>query len=164
MSSDPGPWGRRVAVGVGLWFVVCAVALFFGMKPHPVLVALVVAAVGGAIFLFLDTSAQAPSTAWRLPDRDPARRPGEDPRLALLARVLNTHLVSHEAGDQLHRHLMSLADQRLVAHHGISRRADPDRAAAVMGPDLAAFAAHRVPHPRLTTDQIDLLIDRIEDL
>jgi hypothetical protein len=164
MNHDTSPWPRRVGALFALWFVTCAVCLFFGLRPHPFLLALVIAAAAGAVLLLLDASAQARDTDWQLVDDDPQRAPGEDPRLSLLARVIGGQLVAHDVGDQLHRHLMSVVDQRLMAHHGVSRVADPEGAARLMGPALAGLAARSAPYPRLTPDQIDVLIDRIEEL
>lgn len=158
------PWLRRGAVLFAGWVVVCAGSWVFGLQPHPGLVALAVVAVGAALLLLLDTSGSAASADWRQVDEDPVRPVGEDTRLASLTRVVNGHLVARDVGPGLHRHLMRVADQRLMAHHGVSWVADPERAAALMAPGLAAFAGQTDPFPRLTTGQIDVLIDRIEDL
>ena len=160
--GGPGPWRGRVLVALGVWFLVCAVAAVFGARPSYGLVALVVAAVAGVMLLVLDTSGRSEPAVWTLPGDDPIRLPGEDPRLALLRRVVSGHLDARVVDTQLHDHLMAVADQRLLAHHGVSRVADPDRAAALMGPELAAFAD--APRLRLNVHQIDVLIDRIEDL
>lgn len=157
-------WPRRLAAGVTVWFVVCGGALFLGMRPHPVLLALTIATAGAALLLFLDTSGSAPSTWWRVTDHDPVREPGEDPRLGLLTRVVGSHLVAHDPGGQLREELLTLLDQRLVAHHGISRLADPERAAALLDPELRALVAQQPPYPRMGLDRIDVLIDRIEEL
>jgi hypothetical protein len=164
VSADRRRWAGRVALAALVWLAVCVVAALFGARPHYGLVALAVAAVAGALVLFLDTTARAEAPTWRLPDLDPVRPPGEDPRLGRLHRVVGSHLVSREVDDGLHRQLMAAVDHRLVAHHGVSLRADPERAAGLMGPDLARFAAATDPYPRLTAAQIDVLIDRIEEL
>jgi hypothetical protein len=155
---------RRAILAFVLWLLACGAAVVLGARPHPGLLALVVLAAGAAVFLFVDVAESTVPTVWVLHDDDPVRPPGEDPRMELLARVVNAHLVSQKVGGAFHAHLMDIADQRLVAHHGVSRLADPDRAAALMGPELASFAAATDPYPRLSTDQIDVLIDRIEQL
>ncbi len=164
MSGDGRRWAGRTVLALLVWLAVSGVASLFGAHPSYGLVALVVAAVAGVLVLFLDTSARAEAGSWRLPDTDPVRPPGEDPRLSLLTRAVRSHLVSREVGDDLHRHVMAVVDPRLVTRHGVSRRADPDRALRLMGPDLARFAAATDPYPRLTPEQIDVLIDRIEEL
>ena len=157
-------WRGRVLVVLGLWLAVCAVASLFGAHPAYGLVALVLAAGAAVLLLLLDTSARNERAVWTLPDEDPVRPPGEDPRFALLRRVVGAHLDGRTVGGQLHDHLMALADQRLLAHHGISRHADPERAATVLGPELSWFAAATDPYPRLDLAAIDVLIDRIEAL
>ena len=63
---------------------------------------------------------------WAGHDDDPVRPLGEDPRLSRLARVVGQHLDAREVGDTLQRHLVDLADQRLMARHGLSWRVDPE--------------------------------------
>lgn len=164
MTTAGALWPRRAAVAAGAWVLVCGVSLLLGLRPHPVLLALVLAAAGATLLLFLDTSGGGEAGRWNMADSDPVRPPGEDPGLAALTRVVGAHLVAHDVGPSLHRHLVRLVDQRLVAHHGISLQADPDRAAALIGPELTAVVAQGPPYPRLSIDQIDVLIDRIEDL
>jgi hypothetical protein len=159
-----GGWAGRVLTVLGLWLAVCAVASVFGAHPSYGLVALVLAAGAALVLLLLDTSARQEPAVWARPDEDPVRPPGEDPRYALLRRVLAAHLDGRTVGSQLHDHLMAVADQRLLAHHGVSRRADPERAAALMGPELSRFAAATDPYPRLDLAAVDALIDRIEAL
>jgi hypothetical protein len=164
MSAGARQWVARLALTFLVWFGVCAVASLFGAHPSYGLVALVVAAVAAVLLLFLDTSGSVDTTSWRLPDTDPVRPPGEDPRLSLLRRAVDGHLVAREVSGQLHRHLMAVLDQRLVSRYGVSLRADPERATDLMGPELARFAAATDPYPRLSVEQIDVLIDRIEAL
>lgn len=164
MSPGAKQWRGRVTLAFLVWFGICGVASLFGAHPSYGLVALVVAAVAAVLLLVLDTSARIDPPVWRLPGTDAVRPPGEDPRLSLLRRAIDGHLVAREVSGQLHRHLLAVVDQRLVGHHGVSRLADPERAAALMGPDLARFALATDPYPRLTVEQIDVLIDRIEAL
>jgi hypothetical protein len=64
----------------------------------------------------------------------------------------------------LREHLLRLTDQRLMARHGISRVDDPERAAALLGPELRALVAQQPPYPRMALREVDVLIDRIEEL
>ncbi len=157
-------WRGRAVIVFLVWFGICAVAGVFGSRPAYGLVALLVAAVAGAVLLFLDSSAGIDPPQWHLPDTDPVRPAGEDPRMALLHRVVGAHLDAHEVDGALHDHLLAVADRRLVSRHGVSRLEDPDRAAVLLGPELTAFAEATHPYPRLTTDQIAVLIERIEEL
>jgi len=153
-----------VATALGLWLVLVLGAAFFGNRPDPALSALFVAAAATCVWLFLDLSLRSEASLWDRDDPEPVRPPGEDQRHAMLTRVVGGHLDARAVGDALHRHLLDLVDERLVAAHGVASRADPERAAALMGPDLAALAAQRPPYPRLTVRQIDALLTRIEAL
>jgi len=157
-------WVSRALSVLGLWFAVAVVAHVFGAHPSYGLLALVLAAGAGTVLLLLDTTARAEGAVWTLPDENPVRPPGEDPRFAMLRRVVAGHLDARTVDDQLHRHLMAVVDQRLLATHGLSWAADPTRAEQLMGPELAAFARATDPYPRLDAARIAVLIDRIEDL
>jgi hypothetical protein len=65
--------------------------------------------------------------------------------------------------DQLHRYLSDITERRLVATHGISRVADPGKAAELLGPELAGFLDHPRAR-RMSLQEIDRLLTRIEAL
>jgi hypothetical protein len=157
-------WTARIATAAALWFVVVGVAAVQGNHPDALLLALTVAAFATTLWLYLDASVRDGGPGWDLVDDDPVRPPGEDSRLALLARVVGQHLDGREVGDALHRHLEEIADQRLMARHGVSWRVDPERAASLLGPELLALAQQQPPYPRLDVRQIDVLLSRIEAL
>lgn len=162
MTTARRKWTLRIGTALGVWVVTVAATGLLGNDPQPGLIALVIACGAGLLWLYLDVSADAEPARWRLVDDDPIRPRGEDPRLAMFHRVVAGHLDSRDTNDQLHRYIAAIADQRLVARHGISRLADPDRAATVMGPELTGFLAH--PRARLSLSQINHLLDRIEAL
>ena len=157
-------WKGRVAAVFVVWFVVAAGVRYFGGDAHPVAVAMYVGVGAALCWLFLDVSADAETAPWPRAREEPVRDQGEDPRLAQLRRVVAQHLDGREVGDTLHRRLTELADQRLVARHGITREAHPAAAAQLLGPDLSEVAAAGAPYPRLTVAQIDRLLTRIEEL
>lgn len=166
--TGPGPervrWWRRVALAVAVWFLLCAGALLLHAQPRPALLALAVGAAGGTAVLFLDLSDGTPGAAWTFQAEDPVRARSEDFRSAVLLRLVSGHLDSRETRDHLRNHLVQLADRRLVAHHGVSRLADPERAGALMAPELAAFVSASPPYRRMSLAQINRLIDQIEEL
>ena len=156
-------WTGRIGAAFALWVVVVGVAVWQGNHPDALLLALTVAAFGATLWLYLDAGlVEAP--LWDLADDDPVRPPGEDARLALLTRVVGQHLDAREVGDALPRHLVELADQRLMTRHGVSWRVDPERAAPLLGPELVALARATPPHRRMDLQQIDVLLTRIEAL
>lgn len=159
-----GPsWRNRVALAALVWVLACAGAWVWGLEPKPGLLALVTAAAAGVVWLYLDVSGEAERATWDRVSDDPVRAPGEDPRLSLLRRVISGHLDAKDTDDQLHRHLLAVADERLMAHHGITRSASPEHAAAVLGPDLNGFL-HGPRTRRLNAAQIGQLLNRIEKL
>ena len=161
--NDERSWKPRIGLAVFVWLLVCFGGWVLGNNPHPGLIALIIAVSAGTLWLFQDASAQAEPTRWDLPDTDPSRVPGQDARLAMLQRVISAHLVGRTVTDQLQRHLAAVADQRLMAHHGISRLADPERAGKVMGPELFGFLDADRP-TRIDLARINQLLNRIEAL
>jgi hypothetical protein len=157
-------WASRIAIAVVLWLVVVTVATYFGNRPQPLLLALGMAAFATVLWLYLDASAEHEVPVWERAADDPVREPGEDPRLALLQRVVAQHLAARETDGTLRDLLMDLADHRLVGHRGVAWRTDPERAAAYLGPELTALARQHAPYPRMSVEQIDLLLTRIEEL
>ena len=157
-------WPGRVAVTFALWLAIAVAAWVLGNRPQPGLLALYVAVGAAVVWLFLDVSADSEPSSWPGARDEPVRTPGEDPRLDQLRRVVGHHLDGREVGDALHRRLGDLVDQRLVARHGITREADPERAAALLGPDLTSALAARPPYPRLAPARIEQLLQRIEDI
>jgi hypothetical protein len=157
-------WVPRIASTFGLWLVVAVAAWVLGNEPRPGLLALMIAVGAALLWLFLDVSADTEATRWpRLVDEQ-GRPPGEDPGLERLQRLLTQHQSAHEVGDALHRRLAQLTEQRLVARHGVSLVADPERAAGLLGAELTAVVRQQPPYPRLSRHQIDVLLQRIEDL
>ena len=157
-------WAVRIGSAFMLWLVVTVAARLMGNQPRVVLLALVVAAFSTVLWLYLDASADREEPVWNVAVDEPVRPPGEDARLALLTRVVAQHHEAREVGDALQRHLMSIADHRLVAHHGVSWRADPERAETLLGPELTNLSRQGAPYPRMTLAQIDVLLQRIESL
>ena len=157
-------WAARLAIAFGVWLAVAVGAWVLGNRPDPLLLALMIGLGSVVVWLYLDVSADAEVSTWPGMTEEPVRPPGQDPRLERLHRILTQHRAAHDVDDALHRTLSQLADQRLVAHHGVSLLADPDRAAEILGPELAAVVRQRPPYPRLSPAQVDVLLTRIEAL
>jgi hypothetical protein len=161
-------WLDRAVIALVTWLVVVVLARLLGSDPDLGLLALTVAAAATTWWLCLDATRPSGRTPdrdrWDRDDDQPLRAPGEDTRLAALTRIVDAHFEARAADDTLQRHLMTLADQRLMARHGVSWRVDPDRAAPLLGPELLALARQTRPFPRMSVQQIDVLLSRIEAL
>ncbi len=157
-------WTGRIAVTFALWVVVAVAAWILGNQPRPGLLALYLALGAALVWLFLDVSADTETTRWPGAREEPVRDRAEDPRLGQLRRVIDQHLDAREVGDGLRRRLAELADQRLMAGHGITREGDPVHAADLLGADLVDVIEAPPPYPRLSQAQISQLLQRIENL
>ncbi|MDX6299729.1 MAG: hypothetical protein QOF53_943 [Nocardioidaceae bacterium] len=159
-----GRWVARGVAALVVWAALTLGAQVLGGRPHPALLALTVAGAAAAVWLVLDLPGSSGVIVWERIGTEPIRPPGEDPRLAALERVVTAHFDARVVGDTLQRHLMALADQRLLARYGVSWRVDPERAAPLLGPELLALARQSAPYPRLSVHQIEVLLTRIEAL
>ena len=164
MTALTRRWRRRAGIAALVWLVAAVGASLLGDRPAFGLLALTVLAAVGVTALFADGLAEPDAPDWRVVDETPVRAPGSDSRLDALTRALDSHLLAHEVDSALHDHVMAVVDQVLLVRHGVTREADPDRAAALMGPELLRFAGTGPPYPRLSIPRIDVLIDRIEAL
>ena len=159
-----GRWVVRGVAALVVWAALTLGAQVLGGRPHPGLLALAVAGAATAVWLVLDLPGSSAVTVWERIGSEPIRPPGEDPRLAVLERVVAAHFDARVVSDSLQRHLMALVDQRLLARHGVSWRVDPERAAPLLGPELLALARQSGPYPRMSVHQIEVLLARIEAL
>lgn len=157
-------WVDRLLVCLGVWVVVLLVARVLGDSPDPGLVALLVAAYGVVLWLCLDAVAQREPDGWGMVETETLRRPGEDVRLAALTRLVAGHHDARRPGPGLQRALLALVDQRLLATYGVSWRADPRRAERLLAPEVVALAHQDEPYPRMSREQVDTILTRIEEL
>jgi hypothetical protein len=152
----------RVAGAFVVWAALVGLARTLGSRPDIALVGLTVAAVAAALWLCVDAVGETSNPRWELLDDEPIRPPGQDSRFSALTRMVTAHFEGRRPDDSLHRELVGLLDQRLVARYGVSWRADPDRARSLLEPALADLAEQPPPHPRMTRQQVDTLLSRIE--
>ncbi len=148
-----------------LWFAVVGIAAVQGNHPDALLIGLTVAAFAATLWLYLDASARDGAPAWDRSDDDPRPAAGRGQPVGVPApgSSASTSTPARWASN-LHRQLEELAEQRLMARHGVSWRVDPERAAPLLGPELVGLAEQRPPYPRLDVRQIDVLLRRIEAL
>ena len=152
----------RVAGAFAVWAGLVGLARTLGSRPDIVLVGITVAAAAAALWLCVDAVGETASPRWELLEDEPIRPPGQDSRLSALTRMVTAHFDGRRPDDTLHQQLVGLVDQRLMARHGLTWRADQDRARVLLDPELAALAEQQPPHPRMTRQQVDALLSRIE--
>lgn len=157
-------WPARVVTAGSIWAMVVALMAWLEMGPRPVLLAGIAAALATALWLMLDLSDVAAPAAWSAASTTDGTRRGADSRLRLLHRQIE-HAPSHDEGRVLHRLLVELIDDRLLADHCIDRTVQPDRAAAELGTDLAGFVAATPSAKRLGDPAfLSSILTRIEAL
>jgi hypothetical protein len=158
-------WVWRVVGAFVVWALLVGLARTLDSRPDVLLVGLTIAAATAVLWLCVDALAETESPRWELLDDEPVRPPGQDTRQAALTRLISGHLDGRRPDDGLlHRQLVGLVDQRLMERYGVSWRVDPERARALLEPELVALAEESPPHPRMTRRQIDVLLHRIEGL
>ncbi|MBI5090491.1 MAG: hypothetical protein HZB15_16985 [Actinobacteria bacterium] len=157
-------WRPRIAAAAIGWFVVSLGMAALQMDPSPVLLAGIAAVILGGLCLLLDVSDLAGAASWEGFYRPEPLRKGDDVRVRVLQGQL-LHGRSLDDGHALHALLVDLIDDRLLAERGVDRAADPQRAAALLGPTLVQFVS-APPSPRRLRDAAFLasIVDHIESL
>jgi hypothetical protein len=145
-------WRARAITSAIGWALIVALMSWLQMGPRPVLLAGIAAAIATALWLMLDLSDVAAPAAWGAASHTGGTRRGADSRLRLLHRQIE-HAPSHDEGRVLHRLLVDLVDDRLLAEHGIDRTVEPDRA-------TTAPSARRLGNPAFLSS----ILTRIEAL
>jgi hypothetical protein len=152
-------WVRRLAAGVVLYAVLEVVLVLADAGPDPGRLALVVLTCVAVLGLVLDALAES-GPSWTVEVAHPSARDGGDPRLARYVNLVEAHLSARTDDPALRDRLGMLTDQVLRQRYGVGR--DDPRAAALIGPDLAAVISG--PVRRLSPADIDHCLTRIEDL
>ena len=110
--------------------------------------------------------------SWTVRRGDVAPDRGEDTRTAMYRHVIEVHLTSQEADDAIVWQIADLARHRMRQLHGVRYEESPERAAELLGPELADWVSHDrrhryVPgarHRRYTVAQLGDAVRRIEEL
>lgn len=66
--------------------------------------------------------------------------------------------------DRLHRRLVTLIDDELLASHGVDRQSDPQAAGAIMGQDLTDFVERSDASPPMSLPTIVRMVTLIEQI
>jgi hypothetical protein len=90
-------------------------------------------------------------------------RGGTDARVGLLQHLLAATDAESGRAQQLMDVIAGLADDRLVAMHGVHRTSHADQASVLLGPELTAYLEASPARP-LTLTQANAIIRRLEDL
>jgi hypothetical protein len=141
-----------------------AATAILDLRPRPALVVLLVVAGFAFVWLLEDVAGDRHDLDIAAPRARVVPRWGLDPRFLRLAASLRPPHDPQLIAVQVHATLVPLVDERLRAHHGIDRAAEPARARAVMHPALAAYV-EQPPQPRRNLNAyLSDIVTRIEDL
>ena len=134
-------WTGRAVVAVVAAVLVNGALSLLGLTHDAVLVSLLAAATVAASVLAIEAVDATTHTPWTT--HRGAARPssGEDARTAMFRRMVEGHHTSYEQDDTIIWQIGDLARQRLRQVHGLRYADDPERAAALLGPDLAGWVA-----------------------
>jgi hypothetical protein len=152
-----------------VWVTVTSLAAwgfttFVGLRPRPLVLAGVVLGTFAVAWVVSDVAGRVSRIDWDPPRRRVTARLGLDPRFLRMSALMRNESDRRLVSFRVHRDLVRVIDDRLVAHHGVDRTAQPDEARHVLGPMLSAYVETqphaRQLHPRYLQD----LLTRIEAL
>jgi len=152
-------WWGRVTFALCAYAAVYALTAVLRWGPDPLRLALVVALVLALVELLV-SSIDAAGPSWRVDPVGATGQSGRDAQFSTYLRVVEAHLTTAHPDPALRDRLGTLADRRLVQHHGV-RRAD-ERARPLLGPDLLRDLEG--PPRRMSLADIDRHLTRIEEL
>jgi hypothetical protein len=155
---------KRLVGAVLVGGLAALAASWFGVRPRPLLVVLLVVAVFAVGFLVSDLAADRYELDLAAPRARLVPRWGLDPRFSRLAASLRPPHDPQLIASQLHATLIPIIDERLRARHGIDRVAEPERARAVMGPDLVSYVDSPPRSRRNLMGYLSGIVARIEEL
>ncbi len=154
-------WWLRIAGTAAAWAAAVTALALLEMRPAVVALAAIVVAGAVVLWVLLDLGDVAEPVEWRATsDLGAATRHADTRLLLLYRRVADQRAL--DQGHALHRGLVELVDDALRSRHGVDRAVDPGAAAAVLGPQLAAFVTGAAVPRAADPVQLAALLDRIE--
>lgn len=161
-AGSPVPW-RRLLVAGAVYTAVMVATTLLGWEPDPLALALVVALGVGVVGLLVlaagDPTARG-AVRWGVHRAGGSGLTGRDTQFLAHLRVLESHLTARTPDGAVRDRLRTVADRRLVQHHGF--RSDDERARPLLGPELARDLAG--PPRRLSLEELEQHVSRIEAL
>ena len=160
---------RRRLLTIGkLWLAVVAFLLVTMRLPSWLLVTIGVVAAATIVWLVTDVGQWVETTRWSTPSVTFRRGRGQDGRLRQLdhdVHEMDSANVGKGCRAALSMALLRVLDDRVDVAHGITRADDPQRYAAIVGPELAQFSESAESDPSaLTRRSLVEVVDRIEQL
>ena len=163
MSDRSAAWMRRAVLVAASTAAAFAFMVLTDMSPDPTLI-IVTGVVGGVALITATDLLRSAAAAGPAPQ---PTRSGTAPRVDARIRSLrfNIRSMRDERAERLYRLLVELIDDQLVVPHGIDRAAQPDRAAAVLGPELQRFVTDPSSAASLKRlPRLDRVVTQIEQL
>jgi hypothetical protein len=155
---------KRLTLSLGGAGAAWAATAWVGLRPRPLLVVLTVLAAFVCVWVLEDLAADRHDLDLDTPRRRLIPRWGLDARFSRLSASLRPPYDAQIVASQVHATLVAIVDERLLAHHGIDRAADPERARAVMDPSLAAYVERQAEPRRNLIAYLSDMVTRIEAL
>ncbi len=156
---------RVIAITLAIVGVVIGCLALLGTGPDVVLLGAAGLLAAATFWYITDMSERTMSTGGVAapPATPPAAR--IDHRLMTLRNGIAYGRSSDASTERLRAALVDLVDDQLRTAHHVDRSTDPERAAAVLGPELAAFVDEPDRTRRLTrTRDLDRIVTLIERL
>ena len=166
---------RRVITIAATWIVLVFLLWVSDSRPAAFAIGGIVAALATIIYVAFDVVAEPVRVDWGGNDvsvavgiaakggndRPPPPPPSADPRVVDLRRQVQAawRTDSTRVADTL----VALLDDRLAAHHGIDRAANPNAAAQLLSPALRHLIAP-TRRPTITTRELQRILTDIEAL
>ena len=165
---DDGMTPQRILLGAaGVAIVVGLLTVSLGWFTNVGLVLVTLAVVAALALLAQGLLQSQQHLHWETSTSGANARRGGDSRVTTLRHEIELAASGQaEAQERVHALLTGLADERLRDCHALERGEDPEAAAALLGPDLAAYLDGRPSSSsaRLTTDQLHRHVQKLEEL
>jgi hypothetical protein len=157
-------WRSRAIIVVMILVITEITLVAGGVKPHLLLVGVIVLVGSALVFLALDLADIVMPMKWPANAGPPRKTDGADWRVGTLRMLLLNERRSEGANNRMHAVLVRLIDDHLRDEHRVEREVDPEAAAAIIGPELTSFV-NTTPESDLTqAGEVARIVTLIENL